>query len=415
MSDSFDVVIAGGGVVGCAAALALLKKTHLSVAVIESSPPKQSELHPSFDARVIALAKQSLEYLNDWQFDMSGVDAQKIKKIHVSDRHHLGQTVLDAHDLGIDCLGQVVRLEQLGFSLYQQINEIGKSAKGRLAYFTPEKIVQVKRLKTKVSLVTDKRKLDAKLLVIAEGAASNTRQLLGLEQICEDYEQSAIIANVHTQLPHEGVAYERFTKYGPIALLPMFDSGDSASKNDYASNKSQRLMSLVWTTKTEYAQRIQALTEGEFLSELSSLFGSRLGRFEQASQRFTYPLSLKRVPQFASHRCICIGNAAQNLHPIAGQGFNLGVRDIHQLALILFDESQFAASKDAGSFAISQAYKQMQSEDKQRTIKATDTLVRSFSNQYLPLVVGRNKALAILNTCSPLKARFARFAMGERA
>jgi 2-octaprenyl-6-methoxyphenol hydroxylase len=416
--NTYDIVIAGGGVVGCAAALALTNLSGHSVAVIESHPPEQSVTHPSFDAKVIALAKASLEHLAAWRFDINRVKGEPIKRIHVSDRKHLGQTLLHAKDVDAPLLGKVVRLEDLGFGLYHQLlgnqsrreqsqNEQSESNQpatqaqrpSSLKYFTPESIGSVVRNLDSVIIGTQSRALTTKLLVIAEGADSKTRELVGLSSTVEDYQQTAIVTNVTLQLPHQNCAYERFTKHGPVAFLPMYtDDREKAGK----------LMSVVWTCSNDSVTDILALPDAEFIAQLNRLFGTRLGRITTATPRFSYPLLLKRTQDFVSHRCICIGNAAQSLHPIAGQGFNLGVRDIQDLVQAV------KGAADAGSFKVTQHYKQLRHKDKEAVVSATDMLVRGFSNHYWPLVVGRNTALTALNNVSVLKSRFAKFAMGDR-
>jgi 2-octaprenyl-6-methoxyphenol hydroxylase len=412
MTNTFDVVIAGGGVVGCAAALAITNSTNLSVAVIESHPPEQSDIHPSFDARVIALAHSSLQCLRDWQFDISKIDGGDIKRIHVSDRKHIAQVVLDAAEIGVDALGKVVHLEQLGLALLSSIDKASvnnasvkntDASNNQLKYFCPETIQAVQKHQETISLTTSERSLTCKLLVIAEGAQSSTRTLAGMDVQTDDYEQTAIVTNVTTELAHNNCAYERFTQYGPLAFLPMHDSF-----NTQADGSKQRLMSVVWTTSHAYAARLSSVADEAFLAELNSLFGSRLGKLEACTSRYQYPLMLRQASNFVSHRSICIGNAAQSLHPIAGQGFNLGVRDIQALVKVL------KGSQDAGDFSTVQAYKAERVDDKAKVIGATDLLVRGFSNHYAPFVIARNKALFGLNMLSPLKNKFARFAMGQR-
>jgi 2-octaprenyl-6-methoxyphenol hydroxylase len=171
-------------------------------------------------------------------------------------------------------------------------------------------------------------------------------------------------------------------------------------------------MSVVWTSGHAHAARLMGLSDEVFLAELNALFGSRLGKLEACTPRYHYPLALREAESFVSHRSICIGNAAQSLHPIAGQGFNLGVRDIQGLVKALQRAS--AQKQDVGAFSTLQAYKTERCDDKAKVIGATDLLVRGFSNHYAPFVIARNKALLGLNLLSPLKNKFARFAMGER-
>ncbi|WP_371195129.1 FAD-dependent oxidoreductase [Glaciecola sp. SC05] len=393
MPTHYDVVIAGGGVVGCAAALALANLSSLKIAVVESHPPSASGTHPSFDARVIALAQSSLSHLGSWKFNHGAISGAPIQRIHVSDRKHSGQTVLDATDANVDMLGKVVRLEELGLSLYEALQSTD------VDYFTPESISAVTNHADCIVLSTEAREIECKLLVIAEGADSNTRALAGIQCLTDDYQQTAIISNVSTQLAHENCAYERFTKHGPLAFLPMF-----TDDKKYAGT----LMSVVWTCSNSQLAEIMSLSDEAFLRRLNGMFGNRLGRLTTTTARQSYPLMLKQSEFFVSHRCICIGNAAQSLHPIAGQGFNLAVRDVNDLVTALKDAS------DAGSFATTQQYRKAREKDKLAVVGATNLLVRGFSNHYLPFVIGRNKALSALNFVGPLKNKLTQFAMGQR-
>ncbi|MFQ3248989.1 MAG: 2-octaprenyl-6-methoxyphenol hydroxylase [Glaciecola sp.] len=411
-NSDYDIVIAGGGIVGCAAALALANATSYSIAVIEAfeteakaennekvkkgESAKTAIMHPSFDARVVALAKESFKQLNQFGIGLNeqAVDCCPIKHIHVSDRGHLGQVQLQQSNIQHteDDLGYVVSLAELGQQMLAQLKHTN------VDYLCPEKITSLIRSQDKTDLQLSNKTISAKLVLIAEGGQSPSREMFGLSASVEEYAQSAIIANVITQLPHNNSAFERFTSQGPVALLPMqTDAGNQ--------------MSLVWTIDQDKTDDVMALGEAEFLNKLQQLFGDKLGRFQAASTRYAYPLSLMQVKQFAAHRVICLGNAAQSLHPIAGQGFNLGIRDIKGLLDILAGKGKKA---DPGEFSVINAYKKVRTQDKESVIAATDALVRVFSNQYLPFTISRNLSLIALNHNSALKNSLASFAMGER-
>jgi 2-octaprenyl-6-methoxyphenol hydroxylase len=438
MTD-YDIVIAGGGIVGCAAALALSKKTDYSIAVIEAFEPKtlgfvpagldnaglKDAEHPSFDARVVALARESFDQLQQFgvemvasdqsgQVDKFNVSYCPIKQIHVSDRGHLGQVQMQrsnyrhnsyghssyghssyghsshehsshAHSnhekssLDED-LGYVVSLSELGEQILKQLQQTD------VDYLCPERIQSVDRHLEHTVLSLSNSEISTKLVLIAEGGQSPSRQLFGLVGETTQYDQTAIIANIITQLPHSNRAFERFTSQGPIALLPM---------QTQAGNQ----MSLVWTLDCEKADGVLALEETAFLQKLQKLFGDKLGSFKAASPRYSYPLSLMQVKDFAAHRVICLGNAAQSLHPIAGQGFNLGVRDIDDLLDVLASQSSNNDNDsdivDPGSFKVTRAYKTRRANDKASVINATDSLM-------------------MLNHNPELKNILASFAMGER-
>ncbi len=390
-----DVIIAGGGVVGLSAALAIAKHTELKIAVVEAFAPNDnndevndtSTIHPSFDARVVALAKQSYLQLKDFGVDMDSVDLCPIQHIHVSDRGHLGQVKLKNQD----AMGYVVALEHLGRQLQKQIKQFKN-----IDLYQPDKITSISQSQSSISCQCETVNLQASLLLIAEGAQSNTKSLLNISNQVEDYHQTAIIANVEAQRAHHNQAFERFTSQGPLALLPM--NGGNGKR-----------LSMVWTLDSEQSVDVLQLSERTFLNKLQTLFSDKLGKFVACSERVSYPLKLVTAKDFIHHRTICLGNAAQSLHPIAGQGFNLGVRDIEALMQTL-TEGQHAL----GSFKHLNQYKALRKADKQSVIRATDGLVSVFSNQYLPFVIARNLGLLGLNHASSLKQQFVNFAMGER-
>lgn len=431
----YDIVIAGGGIVGCAAALALSKKTNYSIALIEAFEPSaagpksavsatvdtKSAQHPSFDARVVALAKESFIQLKEFgieiikrdqsaQTKLSHVEYCPIHHIHVSDRGHLGQVQLKRSNQaslnqtgGIaqkqnadeNSLGYVVSLFDLGQQVLEQLKQ------SDVDYLCPESIQSLDRQLEHNVLRLKNSEISTKLVIIAEGGGSPSRELFGLTAQHTDYLQTAIIANVITQLPHKNSAFERFTSQGPIALLPM---------NTQAGNQ----MSLVWTLDSDKAEAILGLDEASFLQKLQRLFGDKLGAFKAASKRYSYPLSLMQVTDYAAHRVMCLGNAAQTLHPIAGQGFNLGIRDIKGVLDVLTSKMNNTQAVDPGAFEVTQTYKHARAKDKSGVISATDALVNIFSNQHFPLVIGRNLSLIALNHSPMLKNKLVSFAMGER-
>ncbi|GBL05656.1 FAD-dependent oxidoreductase [Glaciecola sp. KUL10] len=390
-----DVIIAGGGVVGLSAALAIANHTNFKVAVVEAfsvTSQNTSDLnvalgHPSFDARVVALAKQSYLQLQRFGVQVDRVDLCPIKHIHVSDRGHLGQVKLEEKDP----MGYVVALQHLGAQLQNQVEK-----HSNISLYQPDKIRSITQEPGAIECRCESVALRGKLLLVAEGATSTTKSLLNISNHVVDYEQTAIIANVEAQRPHHNQAFERFTSQGPLALLPM--NGGNANR-----------LSMVWTLDSSKANDILSLTNTAFLDALRRLFSDKLGRFLACSDKVSYPLKLTTASDFIHHRAICLGNAAQSLHPIAGQGFNLGVRDIDALLDVLKD-GQYAL----GSFHQLKRYRELRAPDKQSVVTATNALVKVFSNQYLPLIVGRNLGLLGLNQSTLFKQQFVKFAMGER-
>ncbi|MCL1142361.1 2-octaprenyl-6-methoxyphenyl hydroxylase [Shewanella gaetbuli] len=412
-SQEFDIVIVGGAMAGATLALGLANLNHslskpLSIAVIEAHQADDS--HPGFDARSIAIAHGSifaLTQLGIWPaLKHLGTP---INDIHVSDRGHFGMTELNAKPLGLDALGQVVELAKVGSVLFEELQQ------ANIKLFCPAKLNQLLP-KTDAHYLTldDGTTISAKLLVAADGANSVVRQQLNqtAEQI--DFGQSAIVANVETAKPHHNWAYERFTETGPLALLPM------SHVNGQASEASAR-MSLVWALAPEQAAHLAQVSDAEFLQQLQNAFGYRVGQFTQVGKRVTYPLTLTTMPRPIYHRCVFVGNAAQTLHPIAGQGFNLGLRDVVGLIEVIKAALQSGLSSvaeqstfDVGSSAIVHQYLAARQQDRDSTISNIEFLVRGFSNQYWPLVAGRSVGLRLLSWLPPLKRPVAEIAMGWR-
>jgi len=238
------------------------------------------------------------------------------------------------------------------------------------------------------------RRISARLLVAADGGNSKTRELLGMPVRHWDYGQDAVIANVTSSQWHRNVAYERFTTSGPLAVLPL-TQGRSA---------------IVWTVQRQQVESVMALSDDRFQQQLQSHFGYRLGVFTRVGVRASYPLSLISITEPVAARALVIGNAAHSLHPIAGQGFNLGLRDVAMLAEVL--AAALRQRQDIGTPAVLQDYARRQSKDQCKTTAITDALVRTFSNRFPPAVLARNTGLLALELMPPLRRKFATHAMG---
>lgn len=403
---SFDVVIAGGGTVGSSLALGLLKSTQLSVAIIEAQPFVPGLPHPGFDARAVALGKGSCEFLAGLGLDANSLNstfsqqAAAIAHIHVSDKGHMGQCQLHHQDYQLDYLGQVIELHTLGELLQQQLQPF--VAAKQLHYFCPDKITQLTRQQDQVQLALQSGKsLSAKLLVVAEGGDSSTKSLLKVKQSEQPYEQMALIANVALNQPHQHWAYERFTECGPVALLPLPPLPDTPHR-----------CSLVWSIKPSQQQQWLEMPDRQFLQQLQQVFGYRLGIFTQVGARDCYPLRLLQVENPVSHRSLVMGNASQSLHPIAGQGLNLGLRDVAELLRCIGAAVRQHTDADIGAAAVLRAYQHKRKPDQQRVIGLTDSLVRLFSNDHLVLAAARNLGLTALNGLPWLKRQLAMQAMG---
>ncbi|MBU2979373.1 2-octaprenyl-6-methoxyphenyl hydroxylase [Alteromonas sp. C1M14] len=389
-----DVLIIGGGTVGSVVARGLLKHTSLSVTLIEANSYSHTPHHPGFDDRVIALSKRTVEELTDLGVKASSVGSVPIHHIQVSDKGAAGLCRLNAQDYQTDSFGEVVSLRRLGDALQLHDNT------ARFTLHCPAKVDQTSRTQNGVSVTLDNgTMITAKLLVLADGGRSFVHQQLGFERTVDDYQQTAIVVNALTAQPHHHRAYERFTHHGPVAFLPFNPESADNTANAHG-------FSVVWTLPPAMAENMMSATDKAFIRELQQAFGWRQGAITQVGKRFSYPLSLQQTKQVFTHRAVVCGNAAQMLHPIAGQGFNLGLRDAVSLVSCL------KAKKDPGAFSVLSAYQQQRSKDKQTTISLTDGLVRLFSNDMPGLIAVRNVGLMAMDNCAYLKQQFVRQATG---
>ena len=393
MSFTHDVLIVGGGMVGGSLALAL-RRSGLRVGLIEARPFPTGNA-PAFDDRVIALAlgsRRILQGLGLW--DELAAEATAIRRIHVSDRGHFGATRIDCADEGVEALGYVAELRAMGAVLTRHFEDSPE-----LDLVMPAALVDLVQDATGVTVTVERgsgasETLRGRLLVAADGTASPVRERLGIGVRRQDYGQVAVIANVATERPHRGVAYERFTEHGPLAMLPMGDGR----------------CSLVWTHRAAEAEARMAQDDDGFREGLQQAYGWRLGRIGRVGRRASYPLALWRSEADYLGRCVLIGNAAHTLHPVAGQGLNLGLRDVAVLAELLWQAAH--DGHDPGSPALLERFAAWRRDDLRFTAGYTDFLVRLFSNPWPPLGHARACGLIAVDRLAPLRHALARRNMG---
>ncbi|TGE79926.1 2-octaprenyl-6-methoxyphenyl hydroxylase [Pseudoalteromonas sp. KS88] len=387
MAEQFDVVIIGGGLAGASCALSLASYApDLTIAVIEANQPS-GDYHPSFDDRSIALAQQSVQFLQTANiFDPQASFAAAIKQVSVSDRGHFGKTHIDCNEFAQNALGYVVEVNPFGRSLHSQLMNTP------VKVFCPDTVASLNYQVDSAQLILESgAELNAKLVIIADGAQSPTRQLANINFNTKAYSQGAIIANIEVAGGHHNHAFERFTEHGPMALLPM-------SNNRY---------SLVWCMEPEQIKHHMALDDDAFTSALQNDFGYRAGQFTKVGVRASYPLVYGRADSLFSHRTVLIGNAGHAIHPIAGQGFNLGLRDVQLLC-------ELASSEHAmGSYSFVSEYAKQRCNDINTVMTLTDGLVRLFSNKSRILAFGRSCGLFTMDLCSSLKTPLAKQLMGQ--
>ena len=362
----------------------------LQILLLEASAPELNA-HPGFDARAIALSAGTCEALARhglWPHLVP--HCSPITHIHVSDRGHCGQTRLSAAEYGLPALGQVIELSAAGIVLQEAI-----AASPQIRMLCPARLEAIDPDEGGVTLALEGgARYRTRLLVAADGGHSFVRQHFKMPVSRHDYGQSAIIATVKTAEDPAGRAFERFTDGGPLALLPMQDG----------------LSSLVWSVPRDEAQGLLALDDAAFLARLQQAFGWRLGRIERTGVRHLYPLVLTVADYPLAQRTVLVGNAAHLLHPIAGQGFNLGMRDLDLLTRAV--GRALAAGEDIGSFEVLSGYWQLRKGDQAQTVWLTSSLAQLFSNDHDPLVAGRNLALSLMGWLSCLKAPLASRTLG---
>jgi 2-polyprenyl-6-methoxyphenol 4-hydroxylase len=399
----YDVIIAGGGMVGAslACALSLALGDDLKVAVVESFPlPTGGDkpiYQPSFDARSTALAAGSrgiLKRLGIWS--TLSTQLQSINQIHVSNRGRPGSTLMDAGRQELPALGYVVENHWLGRVLLARVLELSN-----ISWLSPATVSSISTSDegAAVSVIDDcgEKQYRCRLAVIADGANSSLAASVGINYVETDYRHTAIIANVVSSQPHQGVAYERFTQRGPLAMLPLPKLAE------------QSRSALVWTMPTAAAEQLMAADDSLFLGELQQWFGYRLGKLIQAGARNAYPLKLVEAQEQVRPSLVVVGNAAHFLHPVAGQGFNLALRDIDQLVSHL----QRAAldGQPLGSLTVLNEYQGRQFWDQRKTTDFSDRIGPLFMDQHPLLAVPRDLALAAMDVLGPAKSWF----IGEAA
>lgn len=388
----YDLVIVGGGLVGGSLACAL-SRTPLKVALIEAVPPRSSQ-QPSYDERVIALSLGSQRI-----FEAIGVwgdiepEAEPILDVHVSDRGHCGFTRLSHADEGVAALGYVTPARAMGQAIHTALQYAPN-----LETFCPAQLLSHRSSKDGVELeiqTEDERlHLRARLLVAADGGDSVVRRHLDIKTEERAYGHDAIITTVTPDRARRGWAFERFTESGPLAMLPM-------TRGRY---------SVVWTCREEETAEILGLSDAAFLARLQARFGYRLGRLEQVAPRYAYPLKLLLTRDSVQERLVLIGNAAHTLHPVAGQGFNLGLRDVAALAEVLVDGA--VKGSDVGSPEILAEYRTWRLHDQVGTARLTDGLARLFVVPWWPVLAARNLGMLGLDLLPVARHRIAERFMG---
>lgn len=393
--STYDIVIAGGGMIGTSLALAL-GPLGLRVAIVEAVERKADQ-QPSFDDRSTALSRSTqrmFEAMELWPAIVAA--ATPIRKIHVSDRGRFGFSHISAEEQRVEALGYVVINRVLGAVLQQALG-----ASDNVDVICPARIVGVTLQAGNASAVVEhdsgeQQVVSCRLLVAADGANSSVRDMLGIAAQTQRYEQRAVIGNLLPEKSPDYRAFERFTEQGPLALLPLAD--DRAG--------------FIWTVSEDEAERVLALDDTAFLHELQEQFGYRLGAFSRVGKRVSYPLLLSKAARLTATRSVVVGNAAHGLHPVAAQGFNLGLRDVAALCDCIADARCAADSFDPGSEQLLERYANWRRDDQNKLVRFTDGIVRLFGSSRRPLRALRNVGMLGFDLVPGVRSLFARHTMG---
>jgi len=384
-----DVAIIGGGMVGASLAVALAG-SGVSTMLVEGVPltahAPGSQVQPSFDDRTTALGNASrriFQALGVWE--RLAPEAAAIRAIHVSDAGRFGFARLSAGEQGIEAFGYVVPNRVIGTALWEKL----QNSSVLLRVPARPELVQISD--TGINFALGSESVSARLAVAADGAHSVVRAAAGIEAVVEDYNQVAVVANVAADRPHDGTAYERFTQSGPLAVLPLHDGS----------------YGVIWTCNPQRATEVLSFDEASYLLELQARFGWRAGRFVRAGARASYPLRLTRAAATVAARTVLIGNAAQALHPVAGQGFNLGLRDAAMLAEVVA-----GARGDVGSPELLRKFATWRAGDRGGVVRFTDGLVKMFGDPRPAVGVLRNLGLLLFDLSPPAKSALARVSAG---
>jgi len=390
MTQRHDVVIVGGGLVGASLAIAL-DRQGIDVGLVEAAPA--TAMPPVFDQRNLSFAAATVNALTALGvMQKLRAAAGPIQRIHISRQGDFGRVRLEAADYGRDSFGQVVVARDFGEALEARLGELPHVTRYRPARFIAleEGAADTRRLR----LAGDDGEwsLEARLLVAADGTRSQLREALGIGAREHDYGQTLFVARVRAEQAPDGTAYERFTATGPTALLPRGD----------------RHFGAIHGVPTEAAAAVAALDEAAWLARLQAAFGWRIGRFLASGERSAYPISRVVAERLIAPRAVLMGNAAQTIHPIGAQGFNLGLRDALTLAELL------GQGGDPGADGVLRAYADRRGEDRGRTLAFSDGLARLTANPAPLLRPLRSLGLAAVDVSSTLQAYLVGGAMGFR-
>ena len=376
----YDVVIVGGGIVGLTLAAAL-KDSSFSVLLIEARTQSDAVMKGQAYA-VHMLSALIFQGIGVWNEILPKIETYR--HVRLSDADYPCVVNFDTSDINQTDLGYVAEHKALLFPLQEFVNNLHN-----VSYLCPAEVIDTEYLqnmtKIDVKIAGEVRTIRSKLLVAADGSRSRIRQGAGIKTRGWKYWQSCIVAFVKPEKPHNNTAYEKFQKAGPFAILPL------------PGNRCR----IVWTAPHAEAKALCELDDEQFLAELQKRFGDQMGKLELLGERFIFQVQLMQSNRYVLNRLALIGNAAHSCHPVGGQGLNLGIRDAAALAQIIQEAD--VSGKDIGDIKVLKRYEGWRQRENLTILGMTDLLDRTFSNQFLPLIIGRRLVLWMMKRIRPLK------------
>ena len=387
-----DVIVVGAGAIGTALALALARDG-FDVALIEAGAPKPWRAEDDVDLRVVAVAPDARDLLDDvdvWN-TIAGARIAPYRRMRVWDASAPGELSFDAADEGKSALGWIVENKLIQHALWQSI-----AGDARVRVLCPAEVVDVENADDAATVtLAEGTRLRARALVAADGAQSPVREKLGIACTDRDYVQRAVVAHVATERAHQDTAWQRFVPGGPLAFLPLADGR----------------CSIVWSLPNDEAARVLALDDAAFRAELGCAFDFRLGEITAATSRAAFPLRLRLANTYLAGRCVLAGDAAHVVHPLAGQGMNLGFRDVACLRRVLREARE--RGSDIGAAHVLRRYARERRSENALAARGLDVIQRVFDSDNSVLAAARGSALAVADGLAPLKRILSSVAAGR--
>ena len=397
MIYDYDIAVVGSGVVGTTLALAVAKNSDLKVALLESKPTsKEFEVAGSYTKRVSAISHASMNIfknLNCWQ-SIKSKRFSPYQKMHVWDFESSCKIEFDAKSVSKPNLGYIIEDAVIRKSLIDELMQ-----HDNVDYICPEEVLSFEEKTDYISLqLKSGKSISAKLLVAADGANSKLRKLSKIEMQSYDYNHSAIVFNVKTERPHEKTAWQCFLKSGPIAFLPLAD---------------ENLSSIVWSCLPAEAESLLNLTDEEFLSKLNNSFNNPLGHVVEVSARQSFPLKMRHVKNYVKNHIALVGDAAHTIHPLAGQGVNLGLLDAAALSEVIIDA--YEKGRDFSAFYTLRRYERSRKMDNVLMLKGVEIIKKLFTTEKNSIKQIRNASVNFSNNLPLIKNYFSSYALGNRS